>query len=144
MVCFLAIIVLLCSIGIVYSDFKTRLISVWLIAGFMISNACLYIIRNSLQLLSENFIFTVVYLLFCYMVLHLYYFFKGGGFANLLGEKFGLGDCLVILAVGATLEPEILIYFLTASFLISLLAQLSLFKAQKTIPLAGHLVICYV
>ncbi|MDO9000241.1 MAG: prepilin peptidase [Bacteroidota bacterium] len=128
---------------LIYQDFKTRLISTWLIILFTLSNVSLYLSGNSFQKFFENCIFCLSYFLFCYLILHLYFYLKTKTFQKILDSKVGWGDVLLFIAVGCTLTPEILIYFFTATFFVSVIGHFFVFKANKNVPLAGYLIIMF-
>jgi hypothetical protein len=132
------------SLAIAYQDFKTRMISVWLIVLFGILNLLLYLLSNSWYQLLENGIFCFTYFLFSYLVIHLFYFIKTKRFGKLLDHKIGWGDVLLILLTGICLEPVSLIYFFTFTFLVSIVIYTFFLKTNKRIPLAGVLVVCYI
>lgn len=129
---------------IVYQDFKYRLISIFAIAGFGISCCVLFLLTHSLQEWLENSIFCAAYFLFCYLVLHLFYFFKTKRFQKIIDKKIGWGDILLFLIIGSCINPVELIYFFTASFIIALLFQVLFQRKNREIALAGILAICYI
>lgn len=129
---------------IVYQDFKYRLISIFAIAGFGISCSVLFLLTHSLQEWLENSIFCAAYFLFCYLVLHLFYFFKTKRFQKIIDKKIGWGDILLFLIIGSCINPVELIYFFTASFIIALLFQVLFQRKNREIALAGILAICYI
>jgi hypothetical protein len=135
---------LLISGGIlIYQDFKTRLISSLLVFIYSLSIIGLFVVRNSGQQLFENAVFCICYLLFCYLILHLYFFIKTNQFQQLLDSKVGWGDILLLISIGSTLSPEYLIYFFTLTFTLTVIFQFVFFKSNKNVPLAGYLLILY-
>lgn len=128
---------------IVYQDFKYRLISIYAIVGFGISCSGLFLLTHSLQNLLENSIFCAVYFLFCYLILHLFYFLKTKRFQKIIDKKIGWGDILLFLIIGSCISPVELIYFFTASFVIALLFQIFFQRKNREIALAGIVAICY-
>lgn len=128
---------------IVYQDFKYRLISIFSIAGFGISCCALFLLAHSLQEWLENGIFCIAYFIFCYLILHLFYFLKTKRFQNIIDKKIGWGDILLFMIIGSCISPLELIYFFTASFVIALLFQILFQRKNKEIALAGIVAICY-
>lgn len=144
MLIYLCWIGLLLSGGIlIYQDFKRRLLSTWLIVLFIICSVNLYLITHSVYQFIENIIFCLSYFLFCYLMLHLYFYLKTKTFQKILDSKVGWGDILLLITVGCSLEPEIMIYFFTITFSITVFAHFVLFKSKKNVPLAGYLLIVY-
>lgn len=120
-----------------------RLISVWLILCFGLVNISQYIFLNSVSALVENLVFCFAYFLFSYLVIHLFYFIKTKKFQKVLDEKIGWGDIWLILLTGCCIAPVVMIYFFTLTFVAAVLIQFLFLRKDKTIALAGMLVICY-
>ncbi len=137
-------IVLVLSGGtIVYQDFKTRLINLWLIILFSAANLTQYILINSIYQLIENTIFCFSYFLFSYLVLLLFYFIKHKKFEKVLDSKIGWGDILIFLAIGICIEPMYLIFFFTTAFIFSTVIYFLFIHKHNSIPLAGLIIPCY-
>lgn len=140
----LLFILLICTLIITYQDFKTRLISVWIIIAFAAFNIGLYLYKHSFEQLLYNALFTFLYLALLYGTLQLYFFIKTKRLHKLVNEQIGWGDVWLILAIAPTLEWHELIYFFTTVFCISLLVHLLFFaKRIATVPLAAYLVAIY-
>ena len=140
---FLFILLSLTSLAIAYQDFKTRLISIWLLIVFTVVNFTKYLNSHSIYQFLENTIFCLSYFLLCYLVLHLYFYLKTKKFQKLLDNKIGWGDVILFIAIGCCIEPIYIIYFFTISFILSLLTFILLFSNKKNIPMAGFLVLFY-
>lgn len=143
-------LVYLCWIGLIlsgsvliYQDFKSRLINTWLIILFTLSNVCLYLISHSIYQFIENTIFCISYFLFCYLILHLYFYLKTKTFQKILDTKIGLGDVLIFLSIGICIEPIHLIFFFTGTFIISIIISFIFFELKTYIPLVGLIIPCY-
>jgi hypothetical protein len=136
------ILLFVSSVLIAYQDFKTRFISVWLIALFGMVNSLLYLQTHSTYEWLENTLFCSAYFLLCYLVLHLYFFIKTKRFQTILDTKIGWGDVLLFFLIGSCITPVFMIYFFTLSFVMALLFQLIAVRNSKNIALAGILVIC--
>lgn len=139
----LLLILFFCAVVISYQDFKHRLISLWsilLYAACCISSVLLF---QNLFILFENAVSSLIYFTFVFFVLFLFYFIKEKKFSNIIDSKIGLGDVLIFIAIGLTLDVVNLIVFFTISFCISAIVGLFLAKQNKTIPLAGILVWCH-
>lgn len=136
------ILLFVSSVLIAYQDFKTRFISLWLIAVFGLANSLLYLQTHSAYEWLENTFFCAAYFLLCYLVLHLYFFIKTKRFQTILDKKIGWGDVLLFFLIGSCITPVFMIYFFTLSFVTALLFQLIAVRNSKNIALAGILVIC--
>ncbi len=137
------ILVFVSSFVIAYQDFKTRLINIWWIVCFGIASISHYALTHSFGGLFENIIFCFVYLLFSYLILHLFYFVKTKKFQKILDSKIGWGDVFLVVLIGTCLSPLTMIYFFTFVFVVTLIFQLVFQKQSKNIALGAMLVICY-
>jgi hypothetical protein len=126
-----------------WQDFKARLISLWLIVLFAVANAVFYLSDNIFSGLVENTIFCIGYLLLLYVSLLLYFYLKNKKFEKLIDTQLGLGDVLVMLAIGLSLEPVAMIYFFSLALIISLLLSVLFFRKKQNIPLAGLVILNY-
>ncbi len=131
---------LLCGSAIVYQDFKTRLISTWLIIGFIAANVWQHLLISSLYQLLENTIFCIFYFLFSFLVLLLFYYLKNKRFEKIMDSKLGWGDVLIFFAIGICIEPLHLIFFFTASFILSIFFYFLFLRKEISIPLAGLII----
>jgi len=138
------ILLALCGSGIAYQDFKTRLISVWLLLIFTVINIIGYLFYSSFSQLIENIIFCICYFLFSYLIIIFFYFLKTRKFVKIINAKIGLADIILFIAIGFTIEPFAFILFFSASFILSLLIQLLFIHRNKQVPLAGIMVLIYV
>jgi prepilin signal peptidase PulO-like enzyme (type II secretory pathway) len=138
---FLAI-TLIAGIAIAYQDFRTRLISVWIIILFTVFNTGVYVSFYSFRHLFENSFFLVCYLALLFCVLQLYFYIKHKKFERIIDKSVGLGDVLLFIVIGCCLEPPVMIYFFTLSFIAGVLFYLFR-KNTKTVPLAGITVLLY-
>lgn len=144
MLIYLCWISLLLSSGfLIYQDFKSRLISTWLIVLFTVSNIYLYISVHSAAQLFNNFIFCLVYFLLCYIILHVYFYLKTRRLQKLLDDRIGWGDVFLCMAVGSFISPENMIYFFTATFVLTVFVHFLFFKQKTNVPLAGYLLTMY-
>jgi len=137
------ILLMLLGAFIAYQDFKTRLISLWLIIAFGIVNIGQYLVTHSGFQLLENSIFCLCYFLFSYGVILLFYYVKNKKFEKIIDVKIGWGDLLIFLLIGFCIEPIHLIYFFTAGFIFSALFYILFLRKKQNVPLAGLLVIFY-
>ncbi|HWY10379.1 MAG TPA: prepilin peptidase [Bacteroidia bacterium] len=133
----------LCSIIVSYQDFKDRLISLWAILLYAICCIASVLLFQDTTTLISNSISTSLYFVLVFGALFLYYFIREGKFVNIIDSKIGLGDILIFIAIGLTLDLFYLIIFFTISFCIAAVVALFLAKQNKTVPLAGILVWCY-
>lgn len=137
------VLLVLSGSAIICQDLKARLISLWLILLFGISNVLFYLHTHSVYQLLENVIFCTWYLMLSYGVLLLYFYIKTKRFEKIINSKFGMGDVLVMLLIGVALEPVSMIYFFSGALVAALFFSLLFFRKNKSIPLAGLLIICY-
>lgn len=135
-------LVLISSAAIVYQDFRTRLISLWLIVVFGAAAFVQFLVVHSYKELFENGLFCAFYFLFCYLVLMLFYFLKTGKFQRLLDTKIGWGDVWLLLIAGCCLPPVQMPLFFTVTFVITIVFHL-LFARGGTIPLGAFLMVCF-
>jgi hypothetical protein len=134
---------LVASFIISYQDFRSRLISVWSIVLYSICCISAVLLFENTYSLVSNSISTLIYFSFITLVLFVFYFIKEGRFINIIDSKIGLGDILIFIAIGLTLEIINLILFFTISFCISAIVGFFLARQNKTTPLAGILVWCH-
>jgi len=133
----------LAALGLSWQDFKTRLLSLWLIVTFAAANALFSFETYWWRGLLENALVCLAYLLLLYLCLQLYFYIKHRRFQKIIDTQLGLGDVLVLFAIGIGLEPALMIWFFSLGFIISLIISLWLFAKAKSIPLAGLMVLNY-
>jgi hypothetical protein len=126
---------------IVFQDFKTRLISVWVLIAFTLVCLALAFKNNSFNELIENTLFCLSYIALAYLMLLLYFFIKTQQFMFNLSFQFGAADLWIILCIGISLEPVFQIYFYTLVFCLSLVAHLLFKPKNNNVPLAAYLCI---
>lgn len=131
------------GIYIAVEDFKTRLISVWAIVVYTAVAFCIYFLDHSIKDYILNLAFCCCYFVTCLVLLKLVFFLRRRNFEKITGSKMGMGDVALILVTGGLLIPEVLVFFFTAVFVISLPLQLVFFKKNPAIPLAGFLTLGY-
>jgi hypothetical protein len=134
----------ICAVIISYQDFKTRLINVFVILLFGIINVAQYLLTDTIYQFLENTVFTFVYFLFSYLVIHLFYFIKTKQFQKMLNAKVGWGDVLLFFFIGICQDPAHLIFFFTISFVLAVIFHFVFFRTNKQVPLAGVLAINYI
>jgi hypothetical protein len=137
------LLLIICGGAIAYQDFKILLIHLLLIllyGGICITN---YLLSETVYQFVENVIFCLCYFLLCFLVLVLFYFIKNRKPGGIIDQKIGWADVLLFLIVGFTIEPLFMIWFFTASFILSLVFHLIFSGNKKSVPLAGFIVIFY-
>jgi hypothetical protein len=72
----------------------------------------------------------------------LFYFIKQRRLGDIIDSKIGLGDVVLLPAIGITLDALSLIVFFALGFAWCALAGVFFAKKRKTIPLAG-LMVCW-
>lgn len=138
------LVVLIISGGfIVYQDFRSRRISVWLIILFSIASVTASILSAGIEQYFNQALICALYLMFCYATIHLYFYVKEKRFTKIIDNRVGLGDVLLAFIVGSCLPPEHLIYFFTIAFLVAIVFSLIFLRKSSTIPLAGILIPVY-
>jgi hypothetical protein len=133
----------LASVIIIYQDFKHRRINLMLTLLFVGIIVWRYFVVNTGNQLLWNTAFCLMYFLMSYLVLRLYFFARGKGDEQVIDSKIGWGDIILLFAAGCTIEPEIMVFFFSITFVVSLLCHLIFSKRKKTIPLAAYLLIFY-
>jgi Flp pilus assembly protein protease CpaA len=136
------VITVAAGITIAYQDFKTRMISLWIIILFAVVNTGAYVSSFSFYHLFENSLFLACYLVLLFCVLQLYFYIKNKKFEKLVDRSIGLGDILLFIIIGCCLEPQIMIYFFTITFIAGVVYYFA-GKRGKTVPLAGITVLLY-
>lgn len=133
----------LAALWLSWQDFKTRLLSLWLIVAFATANALFSVETYWWLGLLENALVCLAYLLLLYLCLQLYFYMKHRRFQKIIDTQLGLGDVLVLFAIGLGLEPALMIWFFSLGFAVSLLISLWLFAKAQSIPLAGLMALNY-
>ncbi|MBL7893843.1 MAG: prepilin peptidase [Bacteroidia bacterium] len=131
------------SLAIAWQDFKSRLVSVWLIIVFFAITTGNTLYSTGWLPILFNFLGTLLYFGLTFLVIYLYYFLKEKKWPKIINEKIGWADIWIFLAIGINLNIIELILFFTGAFIISALIGLLLLRQNKTVPLAGILVILY-
>jgi hypothetical protein len=144
---FLSLLALSSAI-ILFQDFKSRSVSLWvlLIFGSVCISSVIYF--RDIQTLFYNIISTTIYLGFIWLMLKVYLYLKFKKNKTLLDELMGKADLLVMFFIGLTFNTIGSVFFFCFAFIGSLLAFFiySLTKKNRndeTIPLAGLLVFFY-
>lgn len=136
-------ILILLSFLIAYHDFRYRLVSVWLLIAFSLSIAITVVFHSGFWMLFYNSIGALCYFLLCFLGVFLVYFIKERQLPKIMDEKIGWADVIVCFAIGMSLNIIDLILFFTGSFILAAIIGLVLQQKNKTVPLAGILVIFY-
>lgn len=133
----------LVSVFVFYQDFKERQVSLWLLlvySGLIVSDT---IYDLGFDNFLQNAISSVIYFSLCFTGVFLYYFLKERSIPAVIDKKIGWADVIICLTIGVSLNISSLIVFFTISFVISAIIGLILQARDKTVPLAGFLVILY-
>lgn len=133
----------LVSLLIFYQDLKDRLVSLWVLllyAGLIIAYT---IYEKGIDIILQNAISTVAYFALCFGIIFLYYFIKERQFPKIMDVKLGWADVIICMSIGISLDVLLLVLFFTVSFVISAIIGIVLQSRNKTVPLAGFLVILY-
>lgn len=131
------------SFIICYQDFKSRLVSVWVLIayiGLLIGDTIWY---SGIEVFIQNLISASLYFLLLTLGVFTYYFVKERQIPKIMDAKFGWADALVCIGIGISLNLVSLILFFTSAFVISAVIGLVLQQKNKTVPLAGILVVLY-
>jgi hypothetical protein len=94
------------------------------------------------NILALNFISSLAYFGLCGLGIFTYFFWKEKKIPKLIDSKLGLADIIICLTIGVSFSFISLILFFTVAFVLSAIAGLIFFR-NRTIPLAGILVILY-
>ena len=141
----LLVFFLFLSALVVFQDFKTRLIDLWLLILYSFVLILIFYLKgHGYNEMLENLIFISFYLLMLFLVLHLYYYFKVGSIVRILDKKIGLADVWILASMGLTLDFLSFLLISNISFGFSILYHLISRSRQKiNIPLAGISVLVY-
>ena len=141
----LLVFFLFLSALVVFQDFKTRLIDLWLLILYSFVLILIFYLKgHGYSEMLENLIFISFYLLVLFLVLHLYYYFKVGSIVRILDKKIGLADVWILASMGLTLDFLSFLLISNISFGFSILYHLISRSRQKiNIPLAGISVLVY-
>ncbi len=135
-VVFLFLLLLFASV-ITVQDFRDRLISLWIIIAYwLICIGAVISVRNADELYS-NAISTTLYFALCFLSIIAYYYFKEKRLINIIDTKIGLGDILLLPAIGLTLGALEMVLFFSMGFCLAAIAGIFLSQKGKTVPLAG-------
>ena len=127
---------LLCLVGIIYQDFKERIVYLWL----LLITTCLFGFLFYRQSLFAYFLINVSLnigvLLVIVLILFLYAKFK---LQKALNDTFGIGDAIFFLAIALGFPSATFIVLFSFSLFFSLVVYLLLRNKlkHKTVPLAG-------
>jgi hypothetical protein len=131
-------VIVLLSIILLYQDFKTRLINLWLIILFSLCVVLNFLLQHSYLPWLYNVLFSIVYFAFSYLIVWIYLRQKKIS----LNNAIGLADIILLFVVASVTDYELQIYFFTVFFITCCLIYLVL-KKHKTIPMAGYLALFY-
>jgi hypothetical protein len=142
-------ILFLSSTIIIFQDFKTRLVSLWVIVVFSLTCILSVLYFRNLLTLLYNFIGALIYMGLIWTILKTYMYLKFKKNTQIMNEYIGLADIFIVLGIGLTFNLVGLIFFFCFGFIFSLLFFLAYTllankNKLKTIPLAGLLVLCYI
>ena len=139
----LEILLFISLLAIAWQDFKSRMISLWLIIVFFLLNSAVFLFQNSLKDYFTNAAFCIAYMLVSYAFIRLYYLLGGRGKEQILDEKVGWGDVVIFLMMGFSLEPVELIFFYTFTFIFSLMFYLLFMSKKRPVPLGAFVSLIY-
>jgi hypothetical protein len=139
----LRILLFISLLAIAWQDFRSRMISLWLIIIFFLLNSAVFLFQNSLNDYFKNAAFCIAYMLVSYVFIRLYYLAGGRGKERILDEKVGWGDVVIFLIMGFSLEPFELIFFYTFTFIFSLVLYLLFMSKKRPVPLAAFVSLIY-
>jgi hypothetical protein len=130
---------------LIFQDFKTREISIWVLVGIFACNAVIFLISPNLKELFHSFYVNVLFLIFLLLTLTLYFSIKERKLVFIADNYLGWGDIIFIFTITLCFSTVNLILYLVCSFLFTMLFYL-IFKIinpslKKEIPLAGFLAI---
>jgi hypothetical protein len=144
----LKVLTIVVLFGIIYEDFKYRLVKVFL---YLLLFIFLILLRfNELQTV-DFFIFLGVNLLYILLLLIIsftYTYYKYGTL-KLINHSFGIGDVFFLIAIATWFDPILFVFFNTVSFAIALtlhflLRNLPFYNNVKSVPLAGMQGLCFI
>lgn len=131
------------SLFICYQDFKSRLVSAWVLMLYLLLLIVSTIWFSGIEVFLKNVLSSFCYFSLCALGVFTYYFLKERQVPRIIDNKFGWADVLVCIGIGFSLSIVDLIVFFTVSFIVSALIGIVFLKKNNTIPLAGILTILY-
>lgn len=131
------------AVLVAIQDFKSRLISLWLLLAYIACSAVYVLAFENSTVLLTNLYGNILYLLFLYTVMVLFYFLKTRRLSLLINDKFGMADVLLLIGASCTMPIEEFMVFILSSFVIAGTIGFLFMKKSQTIPLGGILAICH-
>jgi hypothetical protein len=143
----LKVLTIVVLIGIIYEDFKYRLVKV---VSYLLLLVFLVVLRVNELPFSDLLIsagINVLYLLLMLSICVGYIYVKFRSF-KLVNQFFGLGDVLFLIAISMWFDPVVFVFFNTASFMVALILHF-IFRNipsynNKSVPLAGMQSLCFI
>lgn len=137
----LSIVIILLSVGIVYSDFKSRLVPVWMLLLLSITVVCQGLLALTIKAYVTIIIINLILIVALFFGVSLLYWLKYRKFEYLVGKSLGGGDLVFILVSGLYFGPLVFIAFQIMSTLSLLLffgVYILISKSKNyLIPMAG-------
>lgn len=132
---------------ICYEDFRSRMISLWLLIGLLVLQAIsLFLNQPFISVLEQSWINTCI-LILLFAIVMVYYFLKCGHWVNIFDNYIGTGDILLLLIISLGFSPVNFLMFVLTCFILILIITgvISLMRNGRitTIPLAGYLAIFF-
>jgi len=142
---FLEFLLTLFLLLLIFQDFKTREVSVWLLIGVFLCNTVIFLTSNDLKEVFHFFYINVLFLLFLLFTLTIYISIKEKKLVIITHNYLGWGDIIFIFTLTLCFSTVNFIAYLVFSFLFTLVAYtvLKVIKPniKKEVPLAGFLAI---
>src|SRR5436190_2687115 len=96
------IVISLSGLFLIFEDFTSRLISIWNLIFFGLTNGLFIANRLTGEVWLFNSGFCAFYIIFCVLILKTFYYCKERRSVPVLDDKLGTGDiCLLLLIGGA-------------------------------------------
>jgi len=133
---------------VVYSDFKTRTISVWQLLATALGFVAWGLYKFPYLILAENTAFNFLFLSAQLFFLWVWLALKERRLRGFWGKYIGAGDLWFMLLFVVLMPLQQFVWFYTGSIIIvllfALMAKLARPDSFQTVPLAGGLAVCLI
>jgi hypothetical protein len=144
----LKIFTIVVLIGIIYEDFRYRLVKVFL---YLLLLFVLVAQRVSEISITDYLVFAGINLAYILLLLGIcfgFIYFKYGTM-KIIDNFFGIGDVFFLISIATWFDPITFVFFNTISFAVALIAHFALknfpfYQHKHSVPLAGMQSLCFV
>jgi Flp pilus assembly protein protease CpaA len=137
-------VALICAVVLAVQDFRTRLISPWIVVLLGLALALAGSAQTSFTEIGTCFLINLAFIATQFLFLTLWFSLRERKFVSLIDTHIGLGDVFFLVAVAFAFAPVNFIVYYSLGLTCTLLVALLWFAFRKsftTIPLAAALAI---